>query len=144
MCGAHRDAPAVATCLRCGRFLCDACVVIQKEETYCVDCVHTLSREGPSRLAKVAIGLTAAAYGIGAVPFALVTLFDAPLSAMALAVLMPPAAIAAIVVASIERGRIRRMESPIRGRHLALAARVLSALLLFAVVALLLSMHLHR
>jgi hypothetical protein len=44
-CGTHAQAPAVATCRRCGLFLCDACVVLAGDESYCQSCAAR--REAP-------------------------------------------------------------------------------------------------
>ena len=37
-CAAHPDALAVATCRRCGRFVCEECLEVFEEHPYCGDC----------------------------------------------------------------------------------------------------------
>ncbi len=56
-CPSHRQA-AVATCARCGTFLCGDCVELLGEAAWCADCVALLQRGGPSsRAVWVALGL---------------------------------------------------------------------------------------
>src|SRR5207248_1707315 len=50
VCATHREATAVATCARCGRFLCDACAVVRGEETYCDDCLRHAAADAPARI----------------------------------------------------------------------------------------------
>ena len=47
-CATHSTAPAVVTCKRCGSFLCDACVTLEGDESYCSAC--TALRNRPASL----------------------------------------------------------------------------------------------
>jgi hypothetical protein len=55
-CGTHADKPAVATCRRCGLFLCDNCVVLIREDSFCVACAARKDLP-PSARSKLALGL---------------------------------------------------------------------------------------
>lgn len=46
-CPPHQRA-AVATCLRCGTFLCGECTELLGEAAYCASCLTFLQRHGPS------------------------------------------------------------------------------------------------
>jgi hypothetical protein len=48
----------VATCARCGTFLCGECTELLGEAAYCADCVDFLRRKGPSsRAVRAVFGL---------------------------------------------------------------------------------------
>lgn len=56
-CPAHQRA-AVATCVRCGTFLCGECTELLGEAAYCAACVAFVrAHAAPSQLLKVMIGL---------------------------------------------------------------------------------------
>ncbi|MCP3098306.1 hypothetical protein LZ198_05365 [Myxococcus sp. K15C18031901] len=46
-CSGHPDVVAVATCARCGGFLCGDCVELLEEAPYCGACVAVLTRDEP-------------------------------------------------------------------------------------------------
>ncbi|NPC87021.1 hypothetical protein HPC49_53685, partial [Pyxidicoccus fallax] len=57
-CAQHPDAAAVATCARCGSFLCGECTEVVGESPYCAACVGMLRREAkPSRVVQAALVL---------------------------------------------------------------------------------------
>lgn len=57
-CPSHPEAPAVATCARCGTFLCGECTEVLRETAYCAPCVAWLRRHGPpSRVIQGVLGL---------------------------------------------------------------------------------------
>jgi ribose/xylose/arabinose/galactoside ABC-type transport system permease subunit len=53
-CAQHPEASAVATCTRCGTFLCGACTELLGEAAWCVSCLDFLRRYGPGSRAVVA------------------------------------------------------------------------------------------
>lgn len=56
-CPAHQRA-AVATCVRCGTFLCGECTELLGDAAYCASCVAFVrAHAAPSQLLKVMIGL---------------------------------------------------------------------------------------
>lgn len=56
-CPSHQRA-AVATCVRCGTFLCGECTELLGEAAYCAACVAFVRKHGaPSLFLKVALGL---------------------------------------------------------------------------------------
>ncbi|PTL84365.1 B-box zinc finger protein [Vitiosangium sp. GDMCC 1.1324] len=56
-CPSHQRA-AVATCVRCGTFLCGECTELLGEAAYCASCVAFVRKHGaPSLLLKAALGL---------------------------------------------------------------------------------------
>jgi hypothetical protein len=87
-CGTHADKPAVATCRRCGLFLCDACVVLAKEDSYCAACAKIVEAPPPRRaiaaaVLPVAAGLFGLAFKLPS-PAAWLMLFTPPLWASGL------------------------------------------------------------
>lgn len=57
-CGQHPDTAAVATCARCGSFLCGECTEVVGESPYCAPCVDVLKRDvKPSRVVQGALAL---------------------------------------------------------------------------------------
>lgn len=66
-CGQHPDVAAVATCARCGGFLCGECTEVVGESPYCAPCVGFLKREQkPSRVVTGALALNVA--GLACLP----------------------------------------------------------------------------
>ncbi len=53
-CPRHPESAAVELCVRCGSFVCTACVVPRQGESYCVDCAQRLPPIGGSWLAVIA------------------------------------------------------------------------------------------
>jgi len=69
-CGQHPDVAAVATCARCGGFLCGECTEVVGEAPYCAPCVAILKRDAkPSRVMGWALVLNVA--GLACLPCAL-------------------------------------------------------------------------
>lgn len=117
-CALHPDLSAVATCARCGGFLCGDCLELVGEAPSCAPCVTQLQREGrPSRAVQVALG------------FGVLGLVLVPCS---LALPLPPlvAGVGCVVVGTREVRRIRRGEGPQRGLAQANLARKLGWLIL--------------
>ena len=128
-CASHPDAPAVATCTRCGAFLCGACTELRGEGAWCAACVEFLKRETPpSRAVKVFIGLGI----LGIVTWPMFLFIPVPNGLFA---------VLGLWISLRELGRIRRGEASPRGRTqarvaLGLAcANALPVLLLLALVA---------
>jgi hypothetical protein len=139
VCAQHPDASAVATCLRCGSFLCDGCVLIHDEDAYCADCLRTLSSGPASRLARASVGLAATALVFNAAGFGLAPMFgtDAVVVAIGVAFLL---ALVAAGISLFERARISRFAAPPAGRRWTLAALILCAVPLAEVLLFLVSM----
>lgn len=103
-CASHPEAAAVATCARCGTFLCGACTELRGEGAWCAPCVEVLKQEAPpSRAVQVCIGL--GIFGIVSAPVCL----GLPMFSL-LAVML------GLPISLIELRRIRRGEAPLRGR----------------------------
>jgi len=103
-CASHPDVTAVATCARCGSFLCGDCTELLGESPACAPCVALLRREmKPSRGVQVALGLNL--LGLACLPCSLVL----PLPTLV-------AGLAGVVLAARELVRIRRGQGPERGR----------------------------
>ncbi|WP_426748358.1 B-box zinc finger protein [Myxococcus faecalis] len=121
-CGLHPEEPAVATCARCGTFLCAECVELVPEGSVCEPCRARLRMDGPaSRVAWGALGLGVA--GLLLLP-------------CSLGIPLPPlvAGAGALVLGLRETGRIRRAESPVRGKWPARVGWVLGGLTLLLVL----------
>ncbi len=107
-CASHPEAPAVATCTRCGTFLCGACTELSGEDAFCASCLRLYQRAGPApRIVQGLIVLGIAGLVCSPVTFALGGL--PPLISMVSAGL-------ALTVARGELRRIARDEAPLRGR----------------------------
>lgn len=105
-CRSHPDAEAVATCERCGSFLCAGCRVVEGTRSLCERCRIALLVEGrPSALAMAAGILGAVGLCLGFVP-----------------------GVVALVLAHVELKRIARGRSPGAGRHWAETGRALGLL----------------
>lgn len=120
-CATHPAALAVATCSRCGTFLCGACTELLDEAAYCEACVHLLKRSAPSSLvvrAIIALGL--AGLVLLPVPFVLgfgvLPLLAVQLLTVGLGLTVPRAALR----------RIQRGEAPPGGRAQARVAVALA------------------
>ncbi|MFY2556138.1 B-box zinc finger protein [Corallococcus terminator] len=113
LCARHADASAVATCTRCGSFLCGECLEVVGESAFCAPCVSLRRSEGP---------VSRAAWG--ALALGVMGLLTLPCS---LALPLPPlvAGVGSVVLGMREAGRIRRGESPEKGRVPARVAYVL-------------------
>ncbi|XXF78645.1 B-box zinc finger protein [Myxococcaceae bacterium GXIMD 01537] len=110
-CARHPDAPAVATCARCGSFLCGACTEVREEAAYCEACLEVLRREAPlSRAIQGCIGL-----GIAG----LLGFFVCP----GLPLLSAAAGVLGLWLPARELRRIERGERPSRGARQAKVAR---------------------
>ena len=88
-CGTHTEKPAVATCRRCGLFLCDGCIVLALEDCYCANCARIVEapptrRAALSALLPFAAGLSALAFKLPA-PATYLMLVGPPLWAIGLA-----------------------------------------------------------
>ena len=115
-CASHPDVAAVATCARCGSFLCGDCTEVVGESPYCAPCVVLLRREArPSRVVRTALALNVV--GLGCLPCSL---------ALPLPTLV--AGVAGLVLGTRELRRIRRGEGPERGRTQAQVVLWLGAL----------------
>lgn len=116
LCAVHVESSAVATCSRCGSFLCGECLELVGESAFCAPCVSLRRSEGPaSRAAWGALGL--GVMGLVAMP-------------CTLSMPLPPlvAGVGSLVLGLREAGRIRRGESPEKGRVPARVAYVLGGL----------------
>lgn len=103
-CASHPDVAAVATCARCGNFLCGDCTELAGESPYCAPCVVVLRREAkPSRVVQVALALNVV--GLVCLPCSL---------ALPLPTLV--AGLAGVVLAGRELRRIGRGQGAERGR----------------------------
>jgi hypothetical protein len=112
-CASHPDVAAVATCVRCGSFLCGDCTELVGESPYCAPCVAVLRRDAkPSRVVQVALGLNV--LGLVCLPCSL---------ALPLPTLV--AGLAGVVLAGRELRRISRGLGAERGR---MQARVVLSL----------------
>ena len=113
VCAHHPDVPAVATCRRCGNFLCGDCTELVGESPHCAPCVAFLRQAArPSRVVQVALALNVV--GLACLPCSL---------AMPLPTLV--AGLAGVVLGMRELRRIARGEGSARGRN---QARVTAAL----------------
>jgi len=113
VCATHPDLTAVATCARCGGFLCGDCVELAGETPYCAACVVVLRREArPSRVVQVALALNVV--GLACLPCSL---------ALPLPTLV--AGLAGVVLGTRELRRIARGEGAERGRSQARVTTVL-------------------
>ncbi|MCP3163458.1 hypothetical protein [Myxococcus qinghaiensis] len=118
LCARHAEVSAVATCTRCGSFLCGECLELFGESAFCEPCVSLRRKDGPvSRAAWGALGL--GVLGLLVLP-------------CTLAMPLPPlvAGVGGVVLGMREAGRIRRGESPAKGRVPARVAYVLGWLTL--------------
>ncbi len=112
-CAHHPDVSAVATCMRCGTFLCGDCTELVGESPCCAPCVALLRKEArPSRVVQVALALNVV--GLACLPCSL---------ALPLPTLV--AGLAGVVLGMRELRRIARGEGAERGRN---QARVTAAL----------------
>lgn len=103
-CASHPDVAAVATCARCGNFLCGDCTELVGESPSCAPCVAVRRREAkPSRVVQVALALNVV--GLACLPCSL---------ALPLPTLV--AGLAGVVLGARELRRIRRGEGAERGR----------------------------
>lgn len=103
-CATHPDVAAVATCARCGSFLCGDCTDVVGESPYCAPCVVLLRREArPSRVVQGALALNV--LGLACLPCSLAL----PLPSLV-------AGVAGLVLGTRELKRIRRGDGPERGR----------------------------
>jgi hypothetical protein len=115
-CATHPDVAAVATCARCGSFLCGDCTEVVGESPYCAPCVVLLRREArPSRVVQGALALNVV--GLACLPCSL---------ALPLPTLV--AGVAGLVLGSRELRRIRRGEGAEKGRTQAQVVVALGAL----------------
>jgi hypothetical protein len=106
----------VASCVRCGTFLCGACTELLQEAAYCADCVDWLRRNGkPSRGVQGILALG----GVGILFFLLIPMVPPLLNLVAASL--------ALWVPTRELRRIRRGEGPLRGTLQAQVARWLGA-----------------
>ncbi|MFP2928591.1 hypothetical protein ACLESO_26030 [Pyxidicoccus sp. 3LG] len=122
-CGAHPDLAAVATCARCGTFLCGECTEVLGESPYCAPCIEVLRRSAkPSRVVQVALVLNV--LGLACLPCSL---------ALPLPTLV--AGLAGVVLGSRELRRIRGGQGPERGRTQAQVVRALGSVNLVLSVA---------
>ncbi|AKQ69605.1 Glutamate synthase [NADPH] large chain [Myxococcus hansupus] len=115
VCGNHPDVPAVATCMRCGTFLCGDCTELVGQSPYCAcaPCVAIMRKEArPSRVVQVALALNVV--GLVCLPCSLTL----PLPTLV-------AGLAGVVLGLRELHRIARGEGAERGRN---QARVTTAL----------------
>jgi hypothetical protein len=82
-CANHAAAPAVATCQRCGLFLCDGCLVLDADESYCAPCAERrnapASRLSRASLAAPVVALLCAGLVVLRMPLALLCLLSGPL-----------------------------------------------------------------
>jgi hypothetical protein len=107
-CGNHATASAVATCRRCGLFLCDACMSLEDDESYCSTCV-ALRREPPSKLARASVFLPLASVACAA-------LMLTGTSLGMLSIFGLPAWLGGVAAVAVERGRLRAKPDSIRGQ----------------------------
>ncbi|QSQ20855.1 hypothetical protein JY651_37355 [Pyxidicoccus parkwayensis] len=115
-CASHPDVAAVATCARCGGFLCGDCTEVVGESPYCEPCVGMSRREArPSRVVQAALGLNL--LGIACLPCWL----GLPLPTLV-------AGVAGFVLGLRELRRIHRGEGPERGRAQARVTLLLGVL----------------
>jgi hypothetical protein len=113
----------VAPCVRCGTFLCGACIELMGEAAYCEDCLAWLHKNSPpSRAVQGVIALSI--LGIAAFPLCM----------MLAPVLNLAAALLGLRVSTRELRRIRQGDGPLRGTWQAKVARVLGAVNLLLVL----------
>lgn len=106
----------MASCARCGTFLCGTCIEVMGEEAYCAGCVAWLHQNGPvSRTVQVLIALEMA--GIAGLP--LCVLFPFPVLHLLIGG-------SGLWVSTRELRRIQRGEGPLRGARQAKVGRVLA------------------
>ncbi|WP_426756564.1 hypothetical protein [Myxococcus sp. Y35] len=114
VCATHPDVAAVATCARCGGFLCGDCTELAGETPSCAPCVAVLRQEArPSRVIPVALALN------------VVGLASLPCSLYILALPTLVAGLVGVVLGMRELRRIARGEGAERGRTLARVTVVL-------------------
>ncbi|MCP3065479.1 hypothetical protein LXT21_42620 [Myxococcus sp. K38C18041901] len=112
----------MATCARCGTFLCAECVELVPEGSVCEPCRARLRMEGPA--SRVAWG--ALALGVAGLVFLPCSL-GIPLPTLV-------AGSGALVLGLRETARIRRAQSPVRGKWPARLGWVLGGLTLLLVL----------
>jgi hypothetical protein len=108
-CGNHASAPAVATCRRCGLFLCDACVVIEDDQGYCASCV-ALRQAAPSLMARASVVLP-----LSALACAVAAFIGTELAAIA-GLLGGPLWVGGVAAVVVERRRLREHPDAVRSR----------------------------
>jgi hypothetical protein len=112
-CALHPDVAAVATCSRCGSFLCGDCTELVGETLCCAACMALRRRDAkPSPVVQAALGLNV--MGLVCLPCSM----GLPLPSLV-------AGLAGVVLATRELRRIRRGESAERGRTQARVVRAL-------------------
>ncbi|MCP3136384.1 hypothetical protein [Pyxidicoccus xibeiensis] len=110
-CGIHPEMAAVATCARCGTFLCGDCTEVVGESPYCAPCLDVLRKSAkPSWVVQVALGLNV--LGVACLP-----------CSMALPLPSLVAGLAGVLLGSRELRRIRDGHGPERGITQARVAR---------------------
>lgn len=83
-CGNHPNAPAVATCRRCGAFVCESCLTLVGDEAYCAACAARRQAPATPR-ARNAVWLplfallSLSSVGLFHTPLQLVSFLGAPL-----------------------------------------------------------------
>lgn len=108
-CATHAGTPAVATCRRCGLFLCDGCVLLDGDESYCAPC-HLLVAEPASPRLRSAFALALASVALAGSLYAGVRL------GFLLNVAALPLFAVAVALALAERRRLKA--EPSRKRRL--------------------------
>jgi hypothetical protein len=108
----------VATCARCGSFLCGECTEVREDAAWCASCVAWLRVHGqPSRLMRGVLGLQVAS--LLGLPVGLFCFLPTPLFTLV-------AAGVGLWLPTRELRRIARGEAPERGRKTARVARGLA------------------
>ena len=126
-CATHSTAPAVVTCKRCGSFLCEACVTLEGDESYCGAC-SALRHRPPSPVARAAFSLsllTIAVFVLG---------FGGPLFFLP----VPALWVTSVVLNVVGRRRIRAGEESEQTRRLLLYSAWISVAGAFPAVPILL------
>jgi hypothetical protein len=142
-CAKHVETAAVDTCVRCGSFVCGACLELAGETAYCEPCYDVVIRTPHSRRSALAVVLTAVSVVLGMYGLIVVVVIAAASETgkwIALALIPFGPGIAGLSMAYQERGRIARGEAPARGKIYADAGIILGwianafLLLVFVVV----------
>ena len=120
-CATHAEAPAVAACRRCGRFVCEACLEVRGEDGYCRGCVERLDAPVPPGV-KAALYLTALSLPVAV----LVSLV--PVVSLAS---MPAGIVAWVAGIGLTVGERRKLAAADRGVR---SAKWLRAAIVFAVL----------
>jgi len=135
-CPAHQRT-AVATCARCGTFLCGECTELIGETTACADCFALLQRRGaPSWALTLTLGLQVLA--LLSAPLVLLLPFQVRVDMGHATIVLPLLRRLPVLnllafgaggfMASRELRRLERAELPSRARTMARATRVLAGL----------------